>query len=183
MTTVKAFDDLMNQFIGELNRTFPDEPTKPTVNCQEFITQVAPWGTQLSAKDPSFFCEENEFAKNTSLLTIWKREDCSDVTRNAIWQYLTSLYMIGTTLSMFPPETLSMIESVAENCAKNMKVDQSGQLDEKTLMAGVNNMLSQMMSGGQNPFAAILGGGGGQTLPSPQKARTRPGTRKTKSKK
>lgn len=177
MTTVKAFDDLMNQFIGELNRTFPDEPPKTGPSCQECIKQMSAWSSQLAAKDPSFFCEENAFAKNLGLHTIWKREDCSEITRNAIWQYLSSLYMIGTTLSMFPPETLSMIESVAENCAKNMKVDQSGQLDEKTLMAGVNNMLSQMMSGGQNPFAAMLGG------PGPQKARSRPGARKTKTKK
>jgi hypothetical protein len=181
MTTIKAFDDLMNQFIAELVSAFPDEPKKTGVSCQEYIKYLGPWSTQLSAKDSSFFCEENEFAKNFGLHIIWKREDCSENTRNAIWQYLSSLYMIGTTMSMFPPETLSMIESVAENCAKNMKVDQSGQIDEKALMAGVNSMLSQMMSGGANPFAAMLSAGS-QHLPPP-KPQTHPVTRKPKSKK
>jgi hypothetical protein len=70
--------------------------------------------------------------------------------------------MISTTMSMFPPETLSAIEAAAENCAKNMKLGPNGQPDEASLMAGVNSMLSQMMrSGSGNPFASLLGGGGG----------------------
>lgn len=157
MTTVKAFDELMNQFIKELAHAFPDEPLKTGMSCQEYMKQVSPWSVQMTSRDPSFFCEENAFAKNFNLHVIWKREDCSDVTRGAIWQYISSLYMIATTMTMFPPDTLSMIEAVAENCAKNMKVDQSGKIDEKTLMNGMNSMLSQMMnSGGDNPFASLL---------------------------
>jgi len=170
----------MNQFIGELNSAFPDEPPKKGVSCQEYIKQISPWSSHISAKDPDFFCEENIFAKDMNLHVIWKREDCSDATRNAIWQYLSSMYMIATTLSMFPPETLSMIENVAEKYAKNMKTDPSGRVDEKALMDGVNSMISQMLSGGSNPFAAMLGQ---QGLPPPPSGQKRQGARKTKSKK
>jgi hypothetical protein len=53
-----------------------------------------------------------------------------------------------------------MIEAAAENCAKNMKTNGSGQMDEKAMMAGMNNMLSQMMGGaGGGGLAALLGGG------------------------
>jgi hypothetical protein len=166
MTTVKAFDEMMGQFLGELARAFPDEPPKTPVNCATFMKQVTPWAGQMSTRDESFFCEQNEFAKNLNLPVIWKREDCSENTKQAIWQYLSSLYMISTTMSMFPPETLSAIEAAAENCAKNMKLGPNGQPDEASLMAGVNSMLSQMMSGGAgNPFASLLGGGGG--IPQP----------------
>ena len=159
MTTIKAFDEMMNQFLGELSNVFPDEPVKTGPDCKTFIKQIAPWAGQMSAHDESFFCVQNEFVKSLDLHVIWKREDCSDNTKNAIWQYLSSLYMIATTLSMFPPETLSAIEAAAENCAKNMKLGSNGQPDEASLMAGVNSMLSQMMSGGAgNPFASLLGG-------------------------
>jgi hypothetical protein len=159
MTTVKAFDEMMTQFLGELSTVFPDEPAKTGPDCKTFMKQVAPWAGQMTAHDESFFCEENEFARGLNLHGIWKREDCSENTKQAIWQYLSSLYMIATTLSMFPPETLSAIEAAAENCAKNMKLGPNGQPDEASLMAGVNSMLSQMMSGGAgNPFAALLGG-------------------------
>ena len=172
MTAVKAFDEMMSQFLGELSTVFPDEPAKTGPDCKTFMKQVAPWAGQMSARDESFFCEENEFANGLNLHTIWKREDCSINTKQAIWQYLSSLYMIATTLSMFPPETLSAIEAAAENCAKNMKLGPNGQPDEASLMAGVNSMLSQMMSGGGagNPFASLLGGagGGGDRTPPPR---------------
>jgi len=51
-----------------------------------------------------------KFVKNLNLHEIWKSEGCTPNTKNAIWQYLHSMYMIGTTMSMFPPETLAMIE-------------------------------------------------------------------------
>jgi hypothetical protein len=37
-------------------------------------------------------------------------------------------------------------------------------------MAGMNNMLSQMLSGGANPFAAMLGGG---APPPPRKGKNK----------
>jgi hypothetical protein len=179
MTTVKAFDDMMGQFLGELAGTFPDEPPKTGVDCPTFMKQIASWIPRMTARDEAFFNEDNEFIKSINLHVIWKREDCTENTKQAIWQYLQSLYMIGTTMSMFPPETLSAIEAAAENCAKNMKMGPNGQIDEKSLMAGVNSMLSQMMgSGGAgNPFAALMGG------PHQQRAQPRPGSRKKKSSK
>ena len=156
MTTVRAFDDMFTQFIGEISQTFPDEPPKTPITCADFMKQIAPWIAQMTARDDAFFCEENEIAKNMNLHVIWKREDCSDATKQAIWQYFSSMYMIATTLSMFPADTLAMIESAAENCAKNMKVKANGQIDEATLMSGVNSMLSQMMGSGSNPFGSLM---------------------------
>ena len=181
MTTVKAFDDMMGQFLGELAGTFPDEPPKTGVDCPTFMKQIASWTPRMTARDEAFFSEDNEFVKSINLHAIWKREDCTENTKQAIWQYLQSLYMIGTTMSMFPPETLSAIEAAAENCAKNMKMGPNGQIDEKSLMAGVNSMLSQMMgSGGAgNPFAALMGA----APPHQQRAQPRPGSRKKKSSK
>jgi len=171
MTTIKAFDEMMGQFIGELATVFPDESPKTPIKCNDFMRMIAPWITQMTAHDDAFFCEENEAAKHFDLHTIWKREDCSETTKQAIWQYFSSMYMIATTLSMFPPETLNMIESAAEQCAKNMKLGPGGQIDEATLMSGVNSMLSQMLSssGGGNPFASLMGG----AAPAPR-AQSRP---------
>jgi hypothetical protein len=156
MTTTQAFSEMQLQFAADLTQTFPDVPHPPEVDCPTFLKQLGPWVAQMNAKDPAFFCDQNEFVKSWGLDEIWARPDCSDTTRQAIWQYLQSLYMIGTTMSMFPPETLSMIESVAANCANNMKTNQDGQLDQASLMAGMNSMLSQLMSG-NGGLAGLLG--------------------------
>jgi len=178
MTTTQAFLEMQLQFATDLTQTFPDVPEPPKVDCPTFLKQLGPWAPQINTKDPSFFCAQNEFAKSWKLDEIWARPDCSETTRQAIWQYLQSLYMIGTTMSMFPPETLSMIESVAENCAKNMKMNPNGQLDQASLMAGMNSMLSQLMSG-NGGLAGLLG----PQAPVPPPAHGKPRTGSNRRKK
>ena len=171
MTTLSAFNEMMVQFLGELAQTFPDEPKIKEAQAtpmnrasfDKFMKDISVWTNQMMAKDgAAFFCEDNTVAVNLNLNVIWNSAECTENTKAAIWQYLQTLYMLGTTISMFPPETLSMIESAAENCAKNMKKNPDGQLDEASLMAGMNSMLAQMLGGGggggANPFAALLGG-------------------------
>lgn len=149
MTTVKAFDELMTQFIKELHETFPGEPEPSPLDCKTFVKLVTPWAGALSAKDgEGFFCKENTLL---NLPTFWNHPDCSDATKDAIWQYLQSLYMVGTTLNMIPADTLSMIEKAAENCARNMKLSPDGKFDEKSIMEGMNSMLRQMMNQQEEP--------------------------------
>ena len=177
MTTLSAFNEMMGQFLGELAQTFPDEPKIKNLQAapmdrasfDQFMKDLTPWTTHMMSKDGNaFFCEENKIAANLNLHVIWKTAECTENTKAAIWQYFQTLYMLGTTISMFPPETLSMIESAAENCAKNMKKNPNGTVDEAALMSGMNSMLSQMLGGGggANPFAALMGGGAPAARPA-----------------
>ena len=177
MTTVQAFNEMMGQFLDELVATFPEEEAFKTAQAkprdrstfEEFMKQIGPHANHLMAKSPEFFTDQNEFAKGLNLTKVWASEEASATTREAIWQYLQTMYILGNTINMFPPETLSMIEAAAENCAKNMKTNGTGQMDEKALMAGMNNMLSQMMGGGGgNPLAALMGGGAQRQAPRPK---------------
>jgi len=158
MTTVKAFNEMYGQFIDDIFSVWSDDlvlhiakaaPREGSEPYQTFMKEVGPFAQKLMAKDPSFFCEENEFAKKLFLHKHWYEETCTEQNKTAIWQWLSSLYMIAMTLNMFPPDALSQIEAVAESCAKNMKM---GEMD---MMAGVNSMLSTMMSG-NGPLANML---------------------------
>ena len=174
MTTIQAFNEMMGQFLDELVATFPEEEafkaaqatprTRQTFDA--FMKQIGPFSTQLMAKSHDFFTDQNEFVKGLGLHTVWATDAPSAATRDAIWQYIQTMFILGNTINMFPPETLSMIEAAAENCAKNMKTT-GGAMDEKALMAGMNNMLSQMMGGGGGGGLAALMGG---LQPQPQQA-------------
>lgn len=169
MTTVKAFNEMYGQFLEELVQTFPDQEAIKTVRdaprgpstFTQFMSEMGPWASQLMAKNPEFFCEANEFVKRLNLHAVWTLDDTSENTKGAIWQYLQTMYILGNTMSMFPPETLSMIESAAEACAKNMQAQGTG-ANEKDLMAGMNSMLAQLMGGGGGGgLEALLGAAGG----------------------
>ncbi len=183
MTTISAFHEMMGQFLGELAQTFPEEPKikeaqeapKTRAVFDKFMSDLGAWATPLMSKNASeFFVASNPVVSNLNLHVIWNTDDCTENTKAAIWQYYQTLYMLGTTINMFPPETLSMIESAAENCAKNIKPTQNGAIDEAALMSGVNSMLSQMLSGGaNNPFAAMLNGPPQRQAPKPKQKKNK----------
>ena len=68
----------------------------------------------------------------------------SEGTKDAIWQYIQTLYMLGTTIQSVPADMLAMIESVAKQCADKMQND-DGEIDESALMKTMQGMLGGMM--------------------------------------
>jgi hypothetical protein len=106
---------------------------------------VTPYADKISSKDETFFIKESknlDFMKGVDLEKHWA--SASENTKNAIWQYIQTLYMLGTTISSIPEDTLSMIEKVAKQCADKMGEDGS-ELDETALMKTMQGMLGGMM--------------------------------------
>lgn len=156
MTTVTAFCDMMEQFCDELIQTFPDEKSfkryKVTVEMSRkvnprrivntYMDSLSPYAQKLMAKDETFILDDGkniETISDLNISNIWTA-DLSENTKNAIWQYLQTLYILGTTISLLPQDTLNMIESVAKQC-----VDQIGEGDLQSSIANLSNLL------GKNP--------------------------------
>jgi hypothetical protein len=152
MTTVKAFNDMMDQFLTELNLTFPDNKavikfqasfevvrsTNPAMVLEGFMSAVKPFNKKIMARDETFITTDaNTIGSigDIDLASIWAK--ASDNTKDAIWQYLYTLVVLGTTISSFPKETLDMIEKMAENCAAQMQEGGGG--DIMSLMNMMNN--------------------------------------------
>jgi hypothetical protein len=54
--------------------------------------------------------------------------------------------MLGTTITAIPPETLSMIETVAKQCADKLQNDDGEiDIDESALMKSMQGLLSGML--------------------------------------
>lgn len=159
MSSVTAFNDMMGQFLMELHKTFPEEKglkkyitafellrdTNPKKIVNKFMTNVAPHVDKISARDESLFLDDSaelEFMKAINIKECWPK--ASDGTKAAIWQYIQTLYMLGTTITSIPADTLSMIENVAKQCAEKMQNDGEG-IDESQLMKSMQSMLGGMM--------------------------------------
>jgi hypothetical protein len=159
MTSVTAFNDMMGQFLAELHMSFPEEKsikkymtafelmrtTNARLVVDGYMAAIGPHMEKISDKDDSFFIENSEsidFLKDINLKKIWPL--ASESTRGAIWQYIQTLYMLGTTITSIPPETLSMIENVAKQCADKLQ-DEGGDIDESQLMKSMQGLLGGMM--------------------------------------
>ena len=158
MASVTAFNDMMAQFLVELHKTFPDEKgikkmmtsfdllksTNPRLVVDGFMKGVSTYAAKISSKDESFLLEDMktvEFLKDLDVAKNWAK--MSEGTKGAIWQYLQTLYMLGTTITSIPSETLSMIEGIAKDCADKMQ-NGDGQLDQDALMKMMGSMLGNL---------------------------------------
>ena len=155
MASVSAFNDMMSQFLVELHKTFPDEKgikkmltsfdmlksTNPRLVVNGFMEGVTPYAGKISAKDETFLLEEVEnieFLRELDIKKYWG--NMSTNTKAATWQYLQTLYMLGTTITSLPDDTLSQIEKIAKGVASQMQ-DGDGDLDQDALMKMMGSML------------------------------------------
>ena len=156
MTSITAWNDMMDQFLGELERTFPEEKAvkkyktsfeivrkaNPRKAIDAYMSEAGKYQEKIMNKDESFFLEnEDSLIKELNLSKHWTA-DLSSKTKDAIWQYLQTLFILGTTITMIPPDALGMIEDVAHKCAGNMQ--ENGQMDEKAL-TGLFSTLGGML--------------------------------------
>lgn len=159
MTTVNAFNEMMDQFLTELNLTFPENKavvkfqaafellrqTAPSQILDNFMNSVKPYGAKIMAKDDTFVIIDSkniDALSDIDLSSMWN--EAGTATRAAIWQYLQYLFVLGTTLKSFPKDTINMIEKMAEQCASQMKdVGGGGGADGFSLMDLVNTISQQ----------------------------------------
>jgi hypothetical protein len=156
MASVSAFNDMMGQFLVELHKTFPDEKgikkmltsfdvlksTNPRLVVDSFMKGVTPYTEQISAKDDKFLleeCSKIDFLKDLDISSYWDR--MSTNTKDATWQYIQTLYMLGTTIMALPPDKMAQIEALAQGVASQLQAE-GGELNEDALMKMMGSMLS-----------------------------------------
>jgi hypothetical protein len=153
MTSVGTFNDMLEQFIVELENTFPEEKSfkkyhtsfdimraaNPRKCVDAYMKTANKYSNQIMQKDDSFFVEFDDLP-----ISKYWNDDLSEGTKGAIWQYLQTLNILGMTITTIPAEMLSMVEGVAAKCAEGI---QNGG-DEKSLMSGMANMFSSMSMSG-----------------------------------
>ena len=156
MTSVSAWNEMMEQFLSEMEKTFPEEKavkkyknsfellkkSNPRKCVDAYMSGVSKYQEKIMSKDESFFVDNTDsLIAEMNIKKHWT-SDLSEKTKDAIWQYLQTLFILGTTITMIPPDALGMIEEVAQKCAGS--IQESGQMDEKAL-TGLFSSLGTMM--------------------------------------
>jgi hypothetical protein len=140
---------MLQQFITELITTFPEEKTfkkyqtsfeimrsaNPRKCVDAFMNGAGKYSNKIIKKDDSFFSDFTELP-----IDKYWNDDLSQNTKNAIWQYLQTLNILGMTITTIPADMLSMVEGAAAKCAESIQ----GGGDEKSLMSGMTSIFSSM---------------------------------------
>jgi hypothetical protein len=153
MSSVGTFNDMLEQFVTELEQTFPEEKAfkkyhtsidimrkaNPRKCVDTFMKTAGKYSNQIMAKDDSFFSDFDELPLNK----YWN-DELSENTKGAIWQYLQTLNILGMTITSIPADMLTMVEGAAAKCAETMQGGDGSQLDQASLMNGMSSLFSSM---------------------------------------
>ena len=147
---------MMDQFLDELVKTFPEETglkkyqstfdlmkkANPRKCVEVFMNSAREFQKQIMAKDEKFFLESSVEFLDALNIKKWWNDSLSDNTKSAIWQYLQTLMILGTTITSIDADTLGAIEGIAEKMAKGS--DGSGGVPDLSALQGLMGALGNM---------------------------------------
>ena len=164
MASYQAFNSMMEEFLNELVETFPEEKslkieitkfnTLRKANSKKvvegFMHAIGPYQNDIQQKNENIMKRDDiEFLKKMNIKKWWTT-DLSNTTKEAIWSYLNTLIMLGTTITSIPSDMLKTIESVAEQCASTMDGDSAGMPNMSALFSGLQSMMGNMGESNSN---------------------------------
>lgn len=163
MSSVGNWCEMMSRFLDELQTTLPNEKsinkykikfdvvrkTNPKKAVKTFMSSVGAYSQSIMSKDESVIIggeknELKEFLDEMNISEHWTNGDLTPASKDAIWQYIQTLFILGNTILMLPADTLNMIEDVAQKCVGQMGEGQGGEIDQTALMQGMQNIFSSM---------------------------------------
>ena len=180
MTTFKAFNSMLSEFFGELAETFDEYQSVSDANTlltglismdgetdvpmKKFIEVFKPHNDLLMAKDKKLFdvCKIPMMSDSGfDMAKEWSTLD--EDNQEAIWGYLSQLYLIGSTILGLDANMLSSIEGVAQSCMDKVSRGEMTEEDAKDPMVIVQEIMKnkELMSafgnssGGGNPMDMI----------------------------
>jgi len=152
MTSTAAFNSMMDQFLSELSNTFPEEPNIAAYHTQFrgisqaapdmpvflFMKETMPFEEHIRTEDERFFLDPTvtpDFLKTLNIHRWWNAE-LSQNTKNAVWQYMKTLFFIGKTISSIPKEMMGVVEGMAQ---KMMGDIASGKVNPMSMLSKLTN--------------------------------------------
>jgi hypothetical protein len=130
MEYIKTFNQIMDEFFNELIEIFPEESkikvqynlfqtlckTNIRKPCNEFMIGSIPYLEKIAMRDEEFFIgvEQPKLLKSMNFNNLWL-SGLSDNSKNAIWKYIKSFFIIGSKAVEMPQETVPLINYIINN--------------------------------------------------------------------
>lgn len=158
MSTFKAFNSMLSEFIGDLADTFDEYSALSDAKrmldvllasdegnempMRKLVEVFTPHKDLIMNKDPEIFvvCQiplvtEAGFNLSTEWATL------EDDNKEAIWNYVQQLYLTGSTVLGMSGDMLSSIELLAQGCIDKVQSGEMSEDDAKNPMVILQEMM------------------------------------------
>jgi hypothetical protein len=151
MASIGAFNNVLLSFLNELTNLYGESEPRiqtyaksfpilaeatPSMPLEMFMSNYGKYTEKISAKDETLFEDVPYLFNDINVGELWK--NTAEENKEAMWKYLQTLVLLGTTIKAIPSSMLSSIETVAMDCAKHIE---NGQLDPTSLMSAIPKIL------------------------------------------
>jgi len=123
---VKIFNQLTDEFFRELLEMYPQETkikvkynlfqticaTNAKKPCNDFMIGSIPYVERISVRDEQLMTSDDipDFVKQMNLNKLWPT--MTPKTKNAIWNYIKNMFIMGNNVVKMPDETLPYINYI-----------------------------------------------------------------------
>lgn len=144
-TYTEKFNFYLKTFLGELQNIFPEfkdaitssysevfesESLSVDTYVKEYMNAVQSFHTQIATKQNSLFLGDNElkFLRELDFRELWTK-DLSDATRENIWKYLQTLYVIGKKIVANDDDVNAMLNELNTPSREDFKQHQQEMME------------------------------------------------------
>ena len=153
-TYLEKFNFYLNTFLSEINNILPefsevinnnysdvieDNNLKTDKYAKEFMTSIDKYKTEIAEKNDKLFKgEESVFLLNgVDFKELWCK-DLSDTTRENIWKYLQTLYVLGRKIVASDEDVTNMLNELNSSDRESLEKHQKEMMDMINNMSQIN---------------------------------------------
>ena len=159
MSSVSTFISMFDQFLSDLESTFPNHKKIKSHRLKfdvlkkansrgvmtKFIEHFKPLTAFIQIKDDAFILDDSvPFLVDLDFKTLWTSDEMTLSTKDAIWAHISTLLFFATTISGIPDSVMSNIESLASQYAGEMSDSDSQEMNPALMMQSMSHMQEMM---------------------------------------
>lgn len=144
-TYLEKFNFYLKSFLNELVTIFPEyqeninsnygdvlnqDTIKSDIYVKEYMDNVSPYHSVIAQKNNQLFLGEQElrFLRDIDFRDLWTK-DLSESSRENIWKYLQTLYVLGRKIVASDDDVNEMLNQLNSNDDENLKKHQQEMMD------------------------------------------------------
>ena len=112
-TSIEYFNDYTRDFVRDIQTTFPeykellqdyyqdiltDESQNTDKHVKRFMRKMREFKTEISSKSPDLYKEPVFILKNLDFKILFESEDLSSESREKMWEYIQTLFVLGESI-------------------------------------------------------------------------------------
>ena len=130
---LQSFNKVIVEFVQQLSLAFPLETAlelaayglpnllkkDPELALRTFDENFKDYESLITTKNETLFEKVTCLYEGINIKKLWQKSDAE--TREIIWEYINTLWILNSTIKTIPPELMKQVEQMAQNIVQQLQ--------------------------------------------------------------